>query len=103
MSEVYERVADTLTHFHDKMADEKAVFKSSTVDNLHELVALLPALNLTNDPRLTQIGEAMERAIRGLDAPTLRKEKDTRAAVANDVKQIIDDMSGFMKAFGGGK
>lgn len=102
VGDVWERVAEMLEHFHSKMSTD-AVFKSSTVENLHELVEMLPALNVLNDPRLTQIGEDIERAIRGLDATILRKDKAVRAAVADDVKQIMDDMSGFMNAFGGSK
>lgn len=103
VGDVWERLSDKLTHFHDKMADEKAVFKVSTVEQLQDLVAMIPSLNVTNDPRLTQIAKDVERAIAHIDAPILRKDKAVRAAVADDVKKIMDDMAPFMAAFGGGK
>lgn len=100
VGDVWERLSDKLTRFHDRVSDKDAVFKTSTVETLRELVAMLPQLNITNDPHLEQIGLQIERAIAGVDATTLRKDKAVRADVADEVKKIMDDMSGFMNAFG---
>lgn len=102
VGDVWQRVADMLGHFHEKMSTD-AVFKASTVENLRELVQMLPSLNVLNDPRLNQIGKDIENVIMGVDAPTLRADKAVRSEVADEVKKIMDDMSGFMNAFGATK
>jgi hypothetical protein len=99
---VWERFADTLKHFAEKMADGDAVFRDSTVRNLREIVDLLPDLNFVNDPDIERLRLEVMAAIDGVDAPLLRTNKAERARVAAETAKIMDDMAGFMAAFGGG-
>lgn len=102
MGDVWDRLSTVLGHFAAKMSTDD-VFRDSTVKNLEELVELLPALNVTNDPRLDQITRDIERTVVGYTAKDLRVNKAARAAVADEAKRIMDDMAGFMNAFGGVK
>lgn len=101
MRGVWERLAETLNHFATKMGDEDAVFRDTTVTNLRNLVAMLPALNVLNDPDLDQIREDIERRLVSYEPNELRKKPDIRSAAAIEAAEIMDQMKGFMTAFGG--
>lgn len=101
MMDVWTRIADTVGHFASKMADPNSIFRDSTVENLEELIRLLPALNVTNDPHITALHEAMLDRLTGYQPKDLRKSKASRAQAAKDAQAIMDQMSGFMAAFQG--
>lgn len=100
MHDVWERLAETLGHFAEKMGSD-AVFRDSTVKNLEAIVELLPDLNILNDPQLERIRQDLIQSIIGYDASALRKNPVVRAEVSADAQRIMADMAGFMSAFGG--
>lgn len=99
MSEVWQRLSETLEHFADKMSGDE-IFRDSTVRNLEEIVELLPDLNILNDANLERIRQDIKANLSGYEPKDLRKNKDVRDAAALEAKRIMDDMKGFMTAFG---
>ena len=99
MCDVWTRVAVSLQHFADKMGTDD-VFRDSTVKNLTEIVALLPDLNVTDDPHLEQVRQDILTHLDGIDAKTLRTNPTVRAVAATEATRIVDQMAGFMAAFG---
>lgn len=100
MQDVWQRLATTLGHFADKMGSDD-IFRDSTVKNLEEIVALLPDLNVLNDPDLERIRQEIEMTIVGIDPQVLRKNKSVRTTMSDEAQRIMSDMAGFMSAFGG--
>ena len=100
VGDVWERLHTTLQHFHERMSNKDSYFKEGTVTNLHEIIEMLPALNVLDDPHLTEIGESL-RGLSGLDAKELRKDERMREAVAGEAKVILATMSGFMAVCAG--
>jgi hypothetical protein len=98
--EVWTRVEETVAHFAAKMADEEAIFRDSTVENLTHLIEALPALDLTGDPNLKTIGKRLKATLHGLDPKTLRKDPAARAAVSQEAQEIMEAMKGFQAAMG---
>lgn len=101
MRDVWDRLATTLNHFHDRMADTDAIFKKATVENLQEIVDILPNLNLTDDPDLEAIRQDIQQHLSGLDPIKLRKDVERRHAAASEAERIMSTMNGFMAATGG--
>jgi hypothetical protein len=96
MKEVWDRLYDRVKHMAEKLADPKAIFRDTLVDNTKELCALLPRLNFMDDPNL----EALRLEVEGglLKHPeALRNDPDLRRDTAVEAKQIMDKMSVFMK------
>lgn len=80
LDEVVRKMADTLD-------DPERVFRDSLVDNIRELVILLPKMNLTGDTNLSMaICEIREALL--VDPDTLRRNKTTRAVVADTARTI---------------
>ncbi len=100
MTDVWSRLATTLGHFAAKMGGDE-IFRDSTVNNLNEIVDLLPALNILNDPNLERINRDIKDTIAGFDAKTLRKDTLQRREAAAKAQEIMADMAGYMNAFSG--
>jgi len=100
MKDVWFRLGNSLEHFIDRMAPDTK-FREATLSNLEELVSILPALNITNDPNLTAFGEAISARLTGLDPKDLRKNEVYRTQIHGEASKIMSKMSSFMNAFGG--
>ncbi len=99
MQDVWQRLADTLGHFAEKMNSD-AIFRDSTVKNLEELVEVLPGLNVLDDPHLDEILEQVKQAILPTADPAqIRKTPALRQQLGADAQAIINNMSAFMAAF----
>jgi predicted secreted Zn-dependent protease len=99
MQSVWDRLSTTLSHFAEKMEGDQ-VFRDSTVKNLEDIIDILPELNILNDPNLDKIRDEIKATIVGYDPKDLRKNPEVRSIAASEAKRIMDDMAGFMRAFG---
>lgn len=102
-ADIWRRMAETIGYFQQRMADPKAVFRNSTVTNIGEMLDLIPGLNVLDDPQIETVRAAIAKSFGNLDAKDIREDPAHRAHLAGEAKQIMDKMSGFMTAFGGGK
>ena len=71
-------------------------FHASLVENLRDLVSLIPAMNFTADQRLEALRKDVEKSLCAFDADTLREVDTTREAVAKEAKRIGDSLAEFM-------
>jgi len=100
MQDVWKRLATTVGNFFERMDTPDAVFRDSTVNNLAELVELIPGLNVLDDPDIELVRRQIEQKLTGITAKDIRKDPALRTELAGEAKAIMDHMSGFMKAFG---
>jgi hypothetical protein len=97
MKEVWDRLYDRVKHMAEKLADPKAIFRDTMVENTKELCALLPRLNFMDDPNLESLRQQVETTL--LKHPeALRNDPDLRRDTAAEAKAIMDKMSVFMGA-----
>lgn len=95
MKEVWTRLYDRVKHMAEKLADPKAIFRDSMVENAQEICALLPRLNFMDDPQLEAMRQDVEaKLIKHPDA--LRNDPDLRRDTAAEAKAIMDKMKSFM-------
>jgi hypothetical protein len=88
--DLWTRLHDCLKHMSDKLAGaEKQIFRDSLVTNTTDLCGLLTRMNVTNDPKLEQARQEVEKALVGLTAKDLRKNPDLRSETKNRVDQIL--------------
>ena len=97
MQEVWTRLYDRVKHMAEKLADPKAIFRDSMIENAREICALLPRLNFADDPQLETMRQQVEASL--LKHPdALRNDPDLRRDTAAEAKKIMDAMSVFMGA-----
>ena len=97
MADIWQRLYDRVKHMSDKLADPKAIFRDTMVENTRELCALLPRLNFADDPNLEELRQQVEGTL--LHHPdTLRCNPVLRQNTADDAKDIMNKMNIFMGA-----
>ena len=94
--DLYVRLNTAVGKVAEKLAVKDAIFRDSLVENVVELVNLLPKLNVANDPKLTALTAETKKAICALEPESLRKDEGVRAKAAEDAKAILDKMSAYI-------
>lgn len=101
MNSVWQRIFDAVKSLSEKMKefrtdkqgnDVSPIFRDSLIENIRELVELLPALNITNDPALEQARRDLESDLAGVDPNDLRESKETRQEIAEKADKILSDI-----------
>lgn len=101
-ADVWKRLLEKVGRFAERLGDPEAVFRDSTIENVEELIEMVPGLNVLDDPDIERIRREIEDKLGGYTAKDIRKDPELRQELAGDAKAIVDQMSGFMRAFGGG-
>lgn len=101
MREATRKLYSVVKKMHDtmsiKIGDPGAKFNDSKLENILELVEIMPGLNLVDDPELIKLTkEAKKLATRSPDE--LRKDEHKREAAAREAKALATKLKGM---FGG--
>lgn len=96
MGELWHRLYDRVKHIAEKLADPKAIFRDSMVENAREICAILPRLNFTDDPNLEALRQEVESSLANNHPDSLRNDPDLRRNKAAEAKAIMDKMAIFM-------
>lgn len=98
MREAWRRVYDTVVHIHERLSQPDAVFRDSLVNNAVELCRLLPTLNITDDPNLERMRQAIEGSVCQYEPDQLRNHSGVRQDVAQSMADIMSKMGAFYGA-----
>lgn len=91
LKECWARVQDTVSRVQERCASAKPVIRESLMESVQELIDLLPALNITQDPELTKIHSELHKL---LESPTrLRSNAGARSRVAQEAQALLDKMN----------
>jgi len=93
MKDAWTRLHDTLKHLSERMdyTDEsKKKFWDSTITNATELCGLLSNLNVTNDPKLEEARQKLEKALAGVKPEDIRESEAIRTNVKSKVDEILN-------------
>jgi hypothetical protein len=92
--EVVGHMAKRLTEYQSD-PEKKSRYSDSWVDNVRELAGLLPAFNLTGDPKLTAITDRILKELCAEDAQSLKGNHEARKSVAKSAEDILADVTKF--------
>ena len=94
ITEVVGHMAEKLREYGEREKSGKRVFFfDSLVENVRDLASLLPAFNLTDDPKLRKIAARISKELTHDDAKVLRENDAAREAVAKSAEDILKDVS----------
>jgi hypothetical protein len=92
-SRLGEKLANLVNKLREKTADGKpAVFRDTLVGNVMEIANLIPALNVTGDPKLDQIRREIIATIGSVRPDELRGDVFTRKETMEKAQNILDMM-----------
>lgn len=86
---VWDRLLEPVAHMVERLASPEKVYRDSLVDNVREILLLLPSLNITGDQKLAAAAEEIRTKLAGINADTLRQSTVLRAQAAGAAKSII--------------
>lgn len=100
MSDVWTRVYGVVSHMVERLrayerdADGKLSTRlyDSVVDNVRDLVSLLPALNVTGDSRLDALRQVLSESLCEYDTEMLKENDSLRRSVADAAERILNDL-----------
>lgn len=91
---VVSKMATTLRQYGNK---EVKKFNDTLVTNIGDLVAIMPALNITNDPRLAALATEAE-ALALYSAADLRANESARSAAMKEAEALAQKFAGEVEA-----
>lgn len=92
MKDAWDRLHETLTHLSERMdyTDEnKKKFWDSTITNATDLCGLLTSLNITNDPKMEEMRQKLEKTLSGVEPSDIRESEAIRTSVKSKVDDIL--------------
>lgn len=99
MRDAWQRLYDRVKHMVErlsKMDDPKSRFHESTFEHLAELCALLPRLNVTDDPNLEAMRVMVEAKLTGLSGDAVKNDPVLRQTKIDEASDIMARMGAFM-------
>ena len=95
LHKVTRNMADKLAAYDPSKGKQGNPFRDSLVQNVRDLLDVLPSLNITGDARLAQAIEDTRSKLTAHDAQDLREDDTLRADVAKAADAIADAMQGW--------
>lgn len=95
LKDAVSRLYSAMKHMADKLADQEAQFHYTLVENVREMIDLLPKFNFINDPTLTQLANEAKVLV-AHNADTLRNNVTVRSETAVKARSLVNKIEGWM-------
>lgn len=96
VKDLWNRLALPLRNMVNRLSEPDAIFRASLVENLEDIIDLVPGLNVTGDLALDAIAQECKAKLGGLDAEVLRKNPQERKSTAEAAAEILKKMEGYL-------
>lgn len=96
VKEVWTRLHDVVANAATKLQSPDAVFRDSLIENITDMCALLPKLNVTDDPNLETARQDVEKLVNSLSVDVIRAIPQVRNSAAEKLAELTSKMSVFM-------
>jgi len=95
--DLWNRLASPLRNMVNKLSEPEAIFRDSLIENLWDIIDLVPALNVTGDMNLAALAKDCKAKLGGLSAETLRKNQTARTQTAQAADELLKKLEGYIK------
>lgn len=96
MRECWTRLYEVVSKASARLQSPEALIRDSLIQNIADICALLPKLNVSDDPDLEAMRANVETLVSGISAYECRESKDARNEAAAKLNDITSKMSAFM-------
>jgi hypothetical protein len=96
--DVWRRLYERVEHIARQCGNPNGRIYDSLVEHAREICALLPRLNISDDPNLEAMRQEVEGKLASYSPEVLRNNVTVRQTVAEDASEIMDKMRAFMGA-----
>lgn len=94
--DLWRRLSDPVKKMVEKLNDSDAIFRNSLVDNITEIVNLIPVLNITEDKELEKLAQECKK-LTVLNPDILREDKTMRTKTAQEADKLYQKMKGYLQ------
>src|SRR5579859_3695104 len=94
--ELWKRLIEPVKKMASRLSDPDAKVYDSYVDNIREIVALIPALNVTGDSELEKMGRQVDAELTCYSAETFRNSPSTKREMAQKANAILATMADYL-------
>lgn len=94
MGDLWQRTYEQLERLHKNLSKDSRYY-DSFVENLRDLVDILPDMNLMEDPRLTKLAEDLRLGLCTHDMDDYRKDVVLRGDAIKSCDKAMDTIKGF--------
>jgi DNA repair exonuclease SbcCD nuclease subunit len=95
--DLFGRLKVVVEKFIERLSEEDAIFRDTLVNNIIDIVELIPRLNIANDPNLSSMRKEIERRLCSFTPEVLRADKVVRKQAVDDATDILSKMIGYIK------
>lgn len=92
---MWREVRERVGHMMERLAQPDAMFKANTVENVRELLTLLPAWNVMGSANIDEIVADISDMLVGIDVKDLRKDQRVRGDVARQAAGVVDKLTSW--------
>lgn len=103
VKEVFERVADTVGHMKERLKEytanpdsRKGIIRDTVVYNINDLADMMPALNITGDPRIDELAAQLKAELVEFSPEILRHDASTRKQVISKADKLLKKVKAYM-------
>jgi len=104
MRDVWQRMHDVIAAMSDRLkvfkrnpdGSTEHPFRDTLVSNITDLLDIIPVLNLTSDPAITQFADEMRAGLTKYSAQQLRDAEYARTDTAARADEILNKMAAFI-------
>jgi len=97
LNDAHKRLTGAIKDIAEKLpawlSGQQKSFKDTLITNLEDIIELMPALNINNDPNLTFLASMAKRKLACYDPKLLREDKAEAQKVAQEAKNILARMN----------
>ena len=94
--DLWQRMYDLVKALRDAMRDTDGAVRASLFENIKSAVALMPRLNIANDPRLATLTAKITADLLSEDVGNVRGDPMVKESVAKKADAILNSMQSFI-------
>jgi len=95
MNDLWARLYEVVSNMATILSDPDKGFHKTLIGNVRDLVAILPSMNIMEDPELEDMTRRVEKMIGVYEAADIKADPVLRKDKADEAKAILDKMAGY--------
>jgi hypothetical protein len=96
--DLWKRLRDVVSHMVDRLNEPESRFHATLVTNIHDLVSLLPQLNVNQDPDLERFATQIRERLCNYTAQDLKKHDLLRTSTAAEAAGIVAEIDEVLES-----
>lgn len=97
MRDLWQRLADPVKHMAECLKQPDKIFRDSLVENVKEILDIVPGLNVVEDSRLTDMTREIKEKLSKVSPDALRVNKTYRQETAETAEDLLTRMKDYIR------